>query len=208
VALNISWQEEEMSQEVFKLTIGGDTRWRCCNESSGYLSLDGVSLTPLDDSVEVSVERMLDTDGPFSGPERNQERDRLIKGYGKIEEYLQGRYVVDLDAFFEAIERLTSSEVANDLGLSEEEIKYLTEVATVARLELSNSEGWRSIAEVLNAQRELSENLYLKLFPDYDPAVGSIGHPKLLSSEIRPLEAGLKYVNFLVVSCELDGVAS
>lgn len=193
-----------MSQEVFKLTIGGEVRWRGCNTNSGQLSLDDTSLEPLFTSLEPVVDRLLSNEQFSSGDERIQERARLIQGYSDIENYLNGQFVLDIDGFFRSVERVTQSDIAAQIGLNVGEVAFLTSSVEAIRQELAGDKRWHVAPSTLRG--DLHEEVYLKLFPDFDDTRGVIAHPALMSDEVTHLDNGLRYFNLLAGSRELRDV--
>ena len=193
-----------MSQEVFKLTIGGDVRWRGCNTNSGQMSLNDKSLEPLVTSLDEAVDRLLSNDDLIPPTERASERARLMQEYAEIEDYLGGRFVLNLDGFFRSVERITQSEVAKELGFTADEVACLRSIAEAIRQELDHDKRWHIASSVLD--QDTREEIYQKLFPGFDPGKGEIPHPALLVDEVAHLASGLNYFNLLSGSSELEDV--
>lgn len=193
-----------MSQELFKLTIGGDVLWRGCNTNSGQISLDDTSLEPLLPTLEEAVDRLLTTEGLVSPAELASERARLIEEYGHIENYQDGRFVLNLDGFFRSVERITQPEVASQLGFTDSEVAFLRSTVEAIRQELDRDKRWHTASAI--SDWDTQEEVYSKLFPDFDLGQGVIAHPTLLVEEVTHLDNGLRYFDLLSGSCDLDDV--
>lgn len=191
-----------MSQEIYKLTVFGETKWRCCNTTAGVISLDEKELEPLLPSLDDAVERLLLTEQFPTVADRESERQRLLDGYTDISNYLDGRFVLNLDEFFTTVERITEPEVASTLELSQAEVQYLSTVAVAIRQEVSGEKKWR-LALPASMNDERRESVYSKLFPGFSREEGLLASPVLLEREAAALRRGFEYFDYLDGSREL-----
>ncbi len=192
-----------MSLEVFKLIVNGKPLWQGCNDNTGMLSLDELTIAPVSPSLESVVNAMLDQDFGFTRAERDAEIRRLVCEYGQIENYRNGNFVLDVDRFLGIVGRILHPDVAFSIGLNAEEIEYLSSAAQAVHDELSGNPRWHSSSAV-SAREGLHEEVFSKLFPDFNMQDGSISHDLIQSEESQPLKNGLAYFSMLAHSRALQ----
>lgn len=190
-----------MSQEVFKVILGGREMWRCCDSTTGMMSLDEATIERPVDSVDLAVEKLVAAGGLRTDPEREALRTRLSADLAEPEKYRNGDFVVDLDGFFEAVSRLTSECGSDCPALTETEKEGLKNIAQVIAGEARGCEAWRELAAYVR-ETGIGDALKLKLFPEVDTGK-FVPDPSLSSREVTALDGGLRYFDFLAGSTEL-----
>jgi len=187
-----------MDQDVFKIKVNGQELWRCCDLSVNQFSLDRYNFEPPLPSLELAVERLVESQH-LSAQESRSMRHRLLTDYTDyFGRNTEGYFIVDLDGFFAAVERITSIKGEDRPRLSELEKNGLRNIALAIHLEANGNDSWRDIAAAIRATA-VEQEVWARLFSPSADGI-KVLEPTLRPEEVTALDGGLRYFEYLAES--------